>query len=348
MRDAFSSRYTSRRRFLQAATGVVLGALLAACGRQETIPRGIAATVTPAPTRVILPPPYDPMTTPTGIPVRPASVVLTLAEGTNLPGRFAFDQQGNVYVTEFRAQRVWVLSHAGQSLRYWGSRGTGKGEFVFVPVGIAPTYGLAHAIAVDRAGLVYVGDSTGRVQVFDANGQFLRTWGAVGDAPGQFNFISGMAFDASDTLHVVDRDNHRIQLFTTAGDLRDVWGERGMDAGEFYAPRDIAIDRNGRIFVADTGNNRIQRFDANRQYVGEWGQYAPYGIAVDARGDVYVADYHSDRIQKFTDVGQFLTTWDRSGNMGVQVSMPVSLRVDTRGYVWVAEPQNGRIQVFAQ
>ena len=49
----------------------------------------------------------------------------------------------------------------------WGKKGAGPGEF-----------NLPHAIRLDAAGQVYVGDrENDRVQVFDANGKFLRQFG---------------------------------------------------------------------------------------------------------------------------------------------------------------------------
>lgn len=60
--------------------------------------------------------------------------------------------------------------------------------------------------------LIASGKSTHRLSVFDADtGALLRTVGAKGDGPGQFNRPNGLAV-AGDLLFVVERDNHRVQV----------------------------------------------------------------------------------------------------------------------------------------
>jgi DNA-binding beta-propeller fold protein YncE len=43
--------------------------------------------------------------------------------------------------------------------------------------------------------------------------QFVKKWGSVGSADGQFFFPDGLAIDLSGNVYVVDRGNNRIQVF---------------------------------------------------------------------------------------------------------------------------------------
>ena len=71
-----------------------------------------------------------------------------------------------------------------------------------------------HGIALDVAGNVYVTDvNNNRVQVFGADGRFLRKWGSAGTGDGRFQRPIGVAIDASDNVYVVDMGNDRVRVF---------------------------------------------------------------------------------------------------------------------------------------
>ena len=63
------------------------------------------------------------------------------------PEGLAIDEQGNVYVTDYRLAQVEVYSAAGEFLTRWGERGTGDLQFQ------APV-----AVAIDSAGDIYISD----------------------------------------------------------------------------------------------------------------------------------------------------------------------------------------------
>ena len=52
-----------------------------------------------------------------------------------------------------------------------------------------------------------------RVLVFDAEGNFLFTFGAFGKDSSSFALPSGIAVDASGRVYVTDTDNDRIMVF---------------------------------------------------------------------------------------------------------------------------------------
>lgn len=89
----------------------------------------------------------------------------------NLPTDVGFAPNGDVYVSDgYGSARVVRFSHDGKYLLQFGKRGTGPGEF-----------GLPHNVVVDGRGRVYVSDrDNSRVEVFDANGEFLSQWAGTG------------------------------------------------------------------------------------------------------------------------------------------------------------------------
>ena len=73
------------------------------------------------------------------------------------PVGLAIDGDGNVYVADWRRNRIQVFDHLGRFLRKWGTQGTGDGQFIS-PVGLA----------IDRDGNVHVADGgNDRIQVFE-------------------------------------------------------------------------------------------------------------------------------------------------------------------------------------
>jgi len=185
--------------------------------------------------------------------------------------------------------------------RVIGVAGNGPGQF-------AEPRGLA----VDGSGNLYVADSkNSRIEVFDANGNFLRAFGMRGPGEGQLNEPCGVAVSAAGEVFVADTWNHRVARFGSNGEWRGVWidPEHG-----FFGPRGLVLS-GGSLYVSDTGNKRVVRFDAGSGAVtGRWGSAGsgpgqfvePVGLAADPSGRIYVADTGNHRVQVFEADGRFL------------------------------------------
>jgi DNA-binding beta-propeller fold protein YncE len=108
--------------------------------------------------------------------------------------------QGSYQVQEYDAPNNLV--------RTWGGYGTANGEFRM-------DLDLPGGLALDSQGNVYVADTgNNRIQVFTANGKFLKSFGSAGKADGQFDHPAGLAFDPlNNNLYVADAVNNRIQRF---------------------------------------------------------------------------------------------------------------------------------------
>ena len=99
-----------------------------------------------------------------------------------------------------------------------------------------------------------------RYVVFNAQGQFLRAFGSVGDGPGHFTRPKGVAVDHAGHVYVVDALFDNVQIFDDRDRLLLAWGEAGSAPGQFWLPNAIAINAANEIFVADAYNHRIQIF----------------------------------------------------------------------------------------
>lgn len=219
-------------------------------------------------------------------------------------------------------------------------------------------------VAVDGEGNIYVADTwNGRIQVFDADGAFLRKWGyfnTAGDALTDMNALygpRGLAIDLAGNLLVADTGNKRIVRFTPEGQPLDQVGGGGVVSGRFDEPTAVAIDpRDGTIVVADSWNRRIQRFDANLGFLAEypvpsWESrdiYQKPGIAVSVNGDIYVTDPQYFRVFAFDAEGKLKATFGRYGTEANRFGLPNGIAADLEGgSVIVADADNQRAMVFA-
>ena len=117
---------------------------------------------------------------------------------------------------------------APQLVTQWGSTGSRAGQ-IHDP----------RDVAVDTAGNVYVADRlNGRVQKFDAEGNYLLQW------RGSFTDPISIAVDVANNIYVGgtnrDRSNAHIEKFTADGVFLTRWGSSGTGNGQFSYPGSIS------------------------------------------------------------------------------------------------------------
>ena len=116
-------------------------------------------------------------------------------------------------------------------------------------------------VALDKDGNVYISDTlNNRIQIFDADGNFVSMFGKAGDAPGTFQRPKGVAIDSDGHIWVVDASQCNVQIYDKEGHLLAFFGYGGGLPGQFGLPAGIAIDKNNRAIVSDQVRGRIQVF----------------------------------------------------------------------------------------
>ena len=116
-------------------------------------------------------------------------------------------------------------------------------------------------VAVDADGNLYVTDTfNNRVEIFDADGNFISTFGKAGDGPGYFARPKGIAIDADGHIWVADAVQNRVQVFTREGQLLIWMGGSGLLPGQFNTAAGITIDKKNRVFTTEQYPGRLQMF----------------------------------------------------------------------------------------
>jgi len=160
----------------------------------------------------------------------------------NRPTDIAFAPTGEFYVSDgYGNSRVVKFSREGRYLLAWGKKGNGPGEF-----------DTPHSIGVDSRGTVYVSDrENNRIQIFDANGKFLRQWTHLGATQNLF-------VTPRDEMWIITHRNNieNITYDTLAGRIMKIDLGTGKILGAMESPGHwIDVSSAGEIFIGSlTGN----------------------------------------------------------------------------------------------
>lgn len=202
----------------------------------------------------------------------------------------------SLWVSDWNQKRLQHFSDEGVYLGQIGNSGVGDGVFTN-----------PYDIDYDSSGNMFVLDSTGRVQKFDANGEYLSTVivsGVVGDSAYHLRIDP-------DTQNLFISSETMVKAFQSDGTFVAAIGTQGINGpsggdGDFNHARGMVFDMNGYLYVADMFNNRIQKFDLqhlsdpdfattyNGGYLAQWSAmtYVEY-LAIDTLDNIYAATSES-------------------------------------------------------
>jgi len=229
-----------------------------------------------------------------------------------LPHGIHVDSEGNVWVTDSQGNEARTKGH--QVIKF-----SPKGEVLMTlgKAGVAAagrdTFNEPCDVITAPNGDIFVADghsgqsanpppgSIGRIVKFTKDGQYIKEWGRIGSAPGEFRTPHALAFDSRGRLFVADRGNHRIQIFDQEGNFIDSYEQFSRVSGMFIDANDTlyAIDSETNptrhpgwktgIRIGSTGEDRVTAFIPPHQTSEPHGA-AGEGVAVDPEGNVYAAE----------------------------------------------------------
>jgi Big-like domain-containing protein/glucodextranase-like protein len=272
-------------------------------------------------------------------------------QGVSTPVRVAADKFGKLYLADPRSGGVLKYDDTGHfiaKLPIKSPRGiivtaggdllVSHGDAVSVLDGItgaekaklgkgAGQFKLAHGIAADAAGFIYVVDSIDNcVQVFtaagapvsiatSAPGKPANSFGSDGSQSGKFSMPTGITYEkVSNQLAVADTLNGRVQFFDTAGAYRKSIGAAGSGPLKFTSPQGVAFEYSRtatpflyRMYVVDAYQSIIQVIDpaGSGTFLSKIGGYGTAGDKLIVPTDV-MFDQANSRLMAVNGLGNLL------------------------------------------
>jgi sugar lactone lactonase YvrE len=160
-------------------------------------------------------------------------------------------------------------------------------------------------------------DTVARISKFTKDGKFIKSWGKLGSAPGEFRTPHSLAFDSRGRLFVADRGNVRLQIFDQEGKFLQQTLAFSRLSGLYITKDDMLYGADSESSITSHPGNwkrgiRIgsakdlkvlylipdpDNPDASKTTSGT---SAAEGVAVDAQGNVYGAEVGPKAVKKYT------------------------------------------------
>jgi len=182
-----------------------------------------------------------------------------------MPTAITLDDAGNIYVTDSRSDNVQVFDTAYNPIRTIGKSGIGDDTLSF-PM---DTEIIGQEIFVADQGHY-------RVQVFDLEGNWLRSFTFEGtegqncnwftgvcEIPGMppFTKLQALSKDSLGRLHVLDNFSAAVVIFDPADNSNvGTYGEYGIASGLLRVPMDVKVVANDMAIVTAGDGDRIEIF----------------------------------------------------------------------------------------
>jgi len=153
-------------------------------------------------------------------------------------------------------------------------------------------------VTVDAQHRIWVVDTAqAEVQVFDADGEHLLTFGRPGSGDGELNRPGGPFVDlATDDVYIPDFGNRRVSVFSTDGTWLRHYDRKLNDELRFDEVNGVFVDRGKRVWVLDT-TNRLFVLDREGTLLHTFvltalsaaeSEYGPF--VIDDDGRIYLVD----------------------------------------------------------
>jgi DNA-binding beta-propeller fold protein YncE len=231
--------------------------------------------------------------------------VVTWEEGLlNYPLGIDADEDGNVYVADFRNDQIQVFDPDGEFVRRFPDpqAPVGKGSSGQEGAGIAVTDVAVHD------GKVYATDAY-QVFVFTTEGELVSQFGKPGDWAGDLDHPNGIDVGEDGTIFVSDSNHNRVVAFDEDGEVLWTVGEPVEEIAQqvesvFGLPRGLNVLEDGSMLVVDAFEFELVRVSADGEVVQRYGERGVepaqlnFPNSVSSSGErILVADKENDRVQ---------------------------------------------------
>jgi len=165
---------------------------------------------------------------------------------------------GNIYVVDTANNVVRLYDPAGNVLQSIGSAGSSDGHFNS-PVSVTFSETLGEVYVADMQ--LQTGDVSGsRIQVFNRNGEFLRSFSKYGVNAGDITGPAAMAVDSAGRLYLVDTYQAQVHILNSqypAGTSWTWYGTLYSTVKPLVIPIGVAVAKNGLVYVTSNFDSSI-------------------------------------------------------------------------------------------
>ena len=183
-------------------------------------------------------------------------------------------------------------------------------------------------VAWDSKGNSYFSDGyvNSRVGKANAKGEWVASWGSLGNGPGQFDTPHGIAVSPADEVYVADRGNRRIQVFTTEGKYI----------------REFTID----VPVDPTRGKIVYGVELPNAKTGSQAPGAPDALCMTPGPNpvLFVGDLYPSRVYKVSLEGKLLGVYGQPGRNLGEFGWIHAIACPSEDEIWVGELINWRVQ----
>lgn len=183
-------------------------------------------------------------------------------------------------------------------------------------------------VAWDSQGNSYFSDGyiNSRVAKVNAKGEWIASWGSLGNGPVQFDTPHGLAVSPDDEIYVADRGNRRIQVLDTEGNY----------IREFTI--DVPVDTSrGKVVYGNENPNGTR---------GSLAPGAPDALCMTPGPNpvLFVGDLYPSRIYKVSLQGEILGVYGQPGRNLGEFGWIHAIACPSEDEIWVGELVNWRLQ----
>lgn len=182
-------------------------------------------------------------------------------------------------------------------------------------------------VAWDSMGNSYFSDGyvNSRVGKANARGEWVASWGSLGNGPGQFDTPHGIAVSPKDEIYVADRGNRRIQVFDTGGKF----------IRQFTV--DVPVSPKGKVTYGQA-NPDLK--------TGSQAPGAPDALCMTPGPNpvLFVGDLYPSRIYKVSLEGKVLGVYGGPGRNLGEFGWIHAIACPSENEIWVGELINWRVQ----
>ena len=240
-------------------------------------------------------------------------------EANSTAHQIKIDKEGNIWLADVGLHLVRKFTREGKELLRIGTKGEPGRDKTHLN---KPT-----DMAIASNGDIYISDGYGNARIVhcDKNGQFIKSWGTLGNTDGRFSIPHAIAIDSKDNIYIADRNNVRVQVYDTEGQLKASWKNIVVPWGFCITPNDeiwvcgstpmkwrfdpkypgapLGCPPKDQVFMQFRPDGKLQQMWSvpkatdGKERPGELNWV--HCLAVDKHGNIYAGDIIGQRMQKF-------------------------------------------------